>query len=59
MPVARQQRMLIDIGANLTHESFFHDLDEVLVRAARSGSAGMSSRQRTATSAHANACTAT
>ncbi len=37
MPVARQQRMLIDIGANLTHESFFHDLDEVLVRAARSG----------------------
>lgn len=29
--------MLIDIGANLTHESFVHDLDEVLVRAARSG----------------------
>ncbi|MBL8197996.1 MAG: TatD family hydrolase [Chromatiales bacterium] len=29
--------MLIDIGANLTHESFVHDLDEVLLRAARSG----------------------
>lgn len=29
--------MLIDIGANLTHESFVHDLDEVLVRAARNG----------------------
>lgn len=29
--------MLIDIGANLTHESFVHDLDEVFVRAARSG----------------------
>ena len=29
--------MLTDIGANLTHESFAHDLDEVLVRAARSG----------------------
>jgi TatD DNase family protein len=29
--------MLIDIGANLTHESFAHDLDEVLVRASRSG----------------------
>jgi TatD DNase family protein len=29
--------MLIDIGANLTHESFVHDLDEVLVRAAQSG----------------------
>lgn len=29
--------MLIDIGANLTHESFVHDLDEVLLRAGRSG----------------------
>lgn len=29
--------MLIDIGANLTHESFVDDLDEVLMRAARSG----------------------
>ena len=29
--------MLTDIGANLTHESFAHDLDEVLMRAARSG----------------------
>ena len=29
--------MLIDIGANLTHESFVHDLDEVLMRAAQSG----------------------
>ena len=29
--------MLIDIGANLTHESFVHDLDEVLARAARNG----------------------
>jgi TatD DNase family protein len=32
--------MLIDIGANLTHESFAHDLDEVLVRAAQSGVTG-------------------
>lgn len=32
--------MLIDIGANLTHESFVHDLDEVLARAVRSGVTG-------------------
>ena len=29
--------MLIDIGANLTHDSFEHDLDEVLVRAREVG----------------------
>jgi len=28
---------LIDIGANLTHESFDHDLDQVLARAAQAG----------------------
>lgn len=29
--------LLIDIGANLTHESFVHDLDEVIARAAAVG----------------------
>ncbi len=33
--------MLIDIGANLTHESFAHDLDAVLARAAAQGVAQM------------------
>ena len=28
---------LVDIGANLTHESFAHDLDDVLLRAAQAG----------------------
>ena len=28
---------LIDIGANLTHDSFDHDFDEVLERAAEAG----------------------
>lgn len=35
--VPQRPLMLTDIGANLTHESFVHDLDEVLARAARSG----------------------
>lgn len=29
--------LLVDIGANLTHESFSHDLDQVLARASDSG----------------------
>src|ERR1700754_3843713 len=39
-PVAAQHKNgmnLIDIGANLTHESFRHDFDEMLLRAAQQG----------------------
>ncbi len=32
---------MIDIGVNLTHESFAHDLDQVLARATGAGVAGM------------------
>lgn len=39
-PVAAQHKIrmnLIDIGANLTHESFRHDFDEMLLRASQQG----------------------